>query len=391
MKTKINNVLKDKFFIFIVLFIFLIPHFFMTIPILNKIEHILVLVFSVIFFICYLRKNKINKFIICFSAYWIFLFIISIIRDSDKIYLVYNIIKIFGLLLYVDMTMNDNKEKFLNTYAVFYTIINFINVITICTIFFKPDRNLYLDRIYFLGYDNDLTIISCMSSYILLMYYELSNKNKINFLILYSNILLYFISALMVTSATYKISVILFLVYLILYWTKVTGKVTKIFNYYVSMILSFIFCYEVVFEKIQFKFNNIFSLFGRNASLTGRVDIWQKTLEIIKDKKAIGTGYYNFFNRKKEMGIFHAHCTLLNIGLESGIIGLIIYISIFYYLGFFIKKINNNIIKSIAIFAIFTYFLITIVEVYTDVIYFYLLIVIITNLSSKEKIKFKWI
>ena len=124
----------------------------------------------------------------------------------------------------------------------------------------------------------------------------------------------------------------------------------------------------------------------RDITFTGRTEIWDKALEEIKKNEIIGTGYMNMNQRIENMDIYHAHSTYLNIVLESGIIGEIAYLFLFIYIWYRISKIKDKKIVSISSFAIFTYLIMTLFEVYIDILYFYLLLIIISGLSDNNKI-----
>lgn len=125
----------------------------------------------------------------------------------------------------------------------------------------------------------------------------------------------------------------------------------------------------------------------RDITFTGRTEIWDKTLEKIKENKIIGTGYMNMNQRMEKMNIYHAHSTYLNVLLESGILGELVYLILLISRGYRINKIDDKNLVNISSFAVFTYLIMSIFEVYIEILYFYLLLVVISNLSNNNKTK----
>jgi exopolysaccharide production protein ExoQ len=77
-----------------------------------------------------------------------------------------------------------------------------------------------------------------------------------------------------------------------------------------------------------------FDALGRDATMTGRTGIWQAVLEEMRERPVAGHGYGAFWNDRSEpaANIYsalrwetpHAHNGLLDLGLELGIIGMLV-------------------------------------------------------------------
>lgn len=385
----LENILNNKAVIFIIFFVFLTPYSFITTNTTETIFNVLNILFSVFFIIIYLINRKINKILFPLIGYYLILLASTIINDSGLIYYLYKVLIIFGFITFVDLLFSNN-DNFFKTFTFYITIFNIINFISILI---NPNRNINIsiNRIYFLGYDNDFNLVLTMSCYILLIYhYKLKNRkdekyNKAKY-IFYINYIIAIISAFLVQSATFKISMLMFLFcYIFFFATNFLPR--KIFNYKVYLTLAYIIFIGLAFFNIQNNFSSLLGKMDRDITFTGRTEIWDKTLEVIKENKIIGTGYMNMNQRIEKMDIYHAHSTYLNTALESGIIGEAAYLILFICIGYRISKIKDKNIANISSFAIFTYLIMTIFEVYVDILYFYLLLIIISELSDNNKIK----
>lgn len=385
---KLENLLKNKIVIFAIFLIFLTPYYFESIDIIKVVFESLSIVISIFFIIVYLINKRINKIFFPLMGYYLILLISTIINDSGLIYYLYKVLTIFGFIAYVDLLFDNNC--FFKPFVSYITIFNIINFISILI---SPNRNININvnRIYFLGYDNDFNLILTMACYILLIYhYKLKKEkepkyNKIR-IVFYVNYIVTLISSFLVQSATFKISMLMFLFcYLFFFATNFLPKI--IFNYKVYLALAYIIFIGLVFFNVQNNFGVLLGKLDRDITFTGRTEIWDKTLEKIKENKIIGTGYMNMNQRMEKMNIYHAHSTYLNVLLESGILGELVYLILLISRGYRINKIDDKNLVNISSFAVFTYLIMSIFEVYIEILYFYLLLVVISNLSNNNKTK----
>ena len=145
----------------------------------------------------------------------------------------------------------------------------------------------------------------------------------------------------------------------------------------------------IVIYHIQDYFADfIVNVLHRNTTITGRTAIWERTMNYIKNKPLLGYGTADFDVRLLSMGIFHAHCTYLNILFEGGVIGLIFYFRILLSV---IKRIKNYIDEKFVIilsFGTFIYSIMSIVEFYKQSHMFFVVLLLLYYsgyLIDKEK------
>lgn len=85
-------------------------------------------------------------------------------------------------------------------------------------------------------------------------------------------------------------------------------------------------------------FGNLLALLGRNATLTGRLDLWPLVIDMIQERPFLGYGFSGFWRGENGPSYFvwinskwasvppHAHNGFLDLTLDLGIIGLAIYL-----------------------------------------------------------------
>jgi exopolysaccharide production protein ExoQ len=79
----------------------------------------------------------------------------------------------------------------------------------------------------------------------------------------------------------------------------------------------------------------LFSLLGKSSDLTGRLETWQKVNELAEQRSAFGWGYISYWapwvepfkslDTKNGIQVMHAHNAWLDVWLQLGVIGLILF------------------------------------------------------------------
>ena len=71
-------------------------------------------------------------------------------------------------------------------------------------------------------------------------------------------------------------------------------------------------------------FTGVVQALGRDATFTGRTEIWAELIPIAMDAPILGCGYGGFWVRSVESGVNEAHNGYLDVMLELGIVGLLL-------------------------------------------------------------------
>ena len=80
---------------------------------------------------------------------------------------------------------------------------------------------------------------------------------------------------------------------------------------------------------------NLLHAFGRDATLSGRIGLWQSAIEKILERPWLGYGYQGFWRETGEATVIwasegykppHAHNGLINLSLDLGLIGLAVFL-----------------------------------------------------------------
>lgn len=86
---------------------------------------------------------------------------------------------------------------------------------------------------------------------------------------------------------------------------------------------------------ITFARGFLFSLLGKSSDLTGRMETWQKVIELAQQKPWFGWGWVSYWtpwvepfkslDTKNSIQVMHAHNAWLDVWLQLGILGLVIF------------------------------------------------------------------
>lgn len=167
---------------------------------------------------------------------------------------------------------------------------------------------------------------------------------------------------------------------------KIWKKGSKVLNLKIYYSIALLFFVLVVLLRVQDHLSFLIQdILNRDLTFTGRTYIWDYAIESISNNKIFGIGIYDFALRLSRTGVYHAHCTLLNITFEAGILGLISYFSIWILSVVKSEKYKSNKYIYLTSYFIFIFLIITLVEFYVKDIMFITLIGMIYNLSKLIK------
>ena len=262
------------------------------------------------------------------------------------------------------------------------TILSCLVIINFISILMNP-VNYYnnLTRVHFLGFDNDNVPVLLLAVYFNIFNIMLNKKGKL----VYLSIITAIISSILVWSANGIIGISMVMLYLLII-RKIWKEGSKVLNLKIYYSIALLFFVLVVLLRVQDHLSFLIQdILNRDLTFTGRTYIWDYAIESISNNKIFGIGIYDFALRLSRTGVYHAHCTLLNITFEAGILGLISYFSIWILSVVKSEKYKSNKYIYLTSYFIFIFLIITLVEFYVKDIMFITLIGMIYNLSKLIK------
>src|SRR5699024_8702755 len=271
---------------------------------------------------------------------------------SDNVLDLTNSVKVITLALFINITIKKYTRSILFSLSILFSIYIYINFMSI---YLFPNGLYIVDRPssgttvgWFLGIANQFAyvIIPGLTFIILNAYYK---YRKINILT-WITIIISLLSLIKVWTATGIVS-IFFIILLSIYISfRPNPKYT---NFYMFSYI-YIFIYLMIFnlEKIPPIKIIVVDLLQKDLTLSFRTVIWEKALSVIESSLIFGHGI-NTYVLAGEVTSFAAHNLLLQIILDSGIVGVTLILIIILISGRQLQYNRSRAISYIILSGVF--------------------------------------
>jgi len=347
----IERLSKKRMFLYLMILAFLIvPDYFQT---LDNVNTILKLI-TVFLFVCLLFFTVVNKRI---NFFIIFCFLFFLWRMFSSYYLsngvldIDNSIRIMSLVLLINLSIKKHARTILSALSLVFSTYIIINLITLLLY----PYGLYLDNpregqfrsAWLLGIDNQFAyfiipgiVIVILSS--LYTYKKITIKTW--FVIIAAGITMF-----KVFSATGLVTILFVLGSVLLYLRKKSKlRLTFVIS---SIVYVVVWLLLVPFNSIDVFQSIIVDILGKDLTLSGRTRIWSVVLGVIPD--SLWYGYGINIRVLVSKTYFVAHNMLLQITLESGIIGLFLFLFCIITAGIRLQFAKRYIMASLLVVGIF--------------------------------------
>lgn len=348
--------LKNNFIIFLSFLILIKPYFLGVNFFVNVIINVFLLVIAGIVYFLSFYKNRISKLQKAIFLFMGILLLSTLITSHDMTHFLKYFIQYSTISLYTELLIKNSLPMLLKNVSILLyalIVVNFMTILLYPNGFFKPE-------VFLLGYDN-ATIVTMLLGSMFIIFTSNFFYQKARFWAIIP-FALTLISYYIRWSVGAMIGCIILLFYFLIFYRK--PKFTKYLNIRTFYWGAFILFLLIVVFGIQNSFSFIIEdIFHKNVNLTGRTTIWQDCFEQILHHPILGIGMMNYETRFSMLGIYHAHCTFLNVILESGLVGLFSY---FYLWHLIIKALLLNKetrMVNLLSFSFLSYLIMTLVDV----------------------------
>lgn len=271
-------------------------------------------------FIVFLKKYDIksNYVAIMIMISWGYLITNTIVKtgSADK-----RLIATICVLAVLSASINT-VEQFvpilyaLNIFCVVNAINVFLHIVTRGYTFLSPERHRIIEGYYLFGYDNGFFVFLLPTLCFDLLFYVAYKEKK--YLV---GVLIPIVTVIAVFSAS---SIIGMLAVAIVYlgWKKLVRVFeSRILIGCICIIL--VIAYSVIMSRQTYVNDLLFLVFGKTIYMA-RYDLWEHSLNLIRDKFLFGYGYRNIVISN---GYRDTHNFLLDWLIHGGIIGLLLFVS----------------------------------------------------------------
>lgn len=374
-----NLLLNNSIIIITIFLIFLKPYFFSSVNSINLVCNILLVVFSTLIYFYSFYNNKISKYQKILIVFLLVTLLSTILFSHSYATWIKNFIKISSISLYTELLIKNNLDKFLKSMTMLLYVLIFLTFIT--TIIWP--NGIFGNEMIFLGYDNSTIILLIFGAmFILFSHLYIRGKQDIK------NIFIGLIPFIMVLVIYYirwsvgaLIGCIIILVMIFMYILFKKCKMQKIYNKLFSLKSLFIISIVIFLLIVVFGIQKYFSfiivdIFHKDITLTNRTYIWEACFAQIKLHPILGMGMMDFESRLSIFGIYHAHSNFLNIILESGVLGFLLYIYLWNKVIKSVSFVKDNLLKVIYNATLFSFLIMTIIDVIDNCELLYVFLVI---------------
>lgn len=353
--------------------------FFMLIPFFKSpylssmliIEKIIqmIFIFSIIIIGCiYLsQKKKPSKIFVLITIMQVWILIITIV-NAGPISIAFKKFRYIVLIALICDLFSNRIGSLIKCLMLHFELNIYINLLTVILYpsgFYSRINEAYgMTTEWFLGARNNFTIWLFPGLIVAWIFKEYFKRNKRCYLLTVCIIL----TELLQGSGTAIVGITLFITCILFKLSK------KIFTPLKSMIIAMVtFTTIILFRNFEFLEPIIVGVLGKSMTFSSRLDIWDNAILAINNKLTTGYGILstndtiNILGNMKTYiwkGATHAHCHILQVLFQGGIIAFLILIYIYYIDLKRCSKLWSNRVAQIFTFGIFAYSIMGITEVF---------------------------
>lgn len=318
-----------------------------------------------IIIILYLNGKKLSRVIVCIILYELALLFSTAMNDGNYWKLAVNCGTVISFCMITELAVKKNSRLYFKTVLDIYIPLSVINLLTILLF---PDgiaREDYYGNIYYLlGIRNGLAPLLIPLLIYAFVYSGISGKKFTGKVFFFTAV----VSAtiLITWSATGVAGLVLFLLFVFFVYGKKSAMLFDSLNLTVIYIAAF---FGIIVFRLQSAFSFIIEdLLHKSISFTGRTDIWDIAIMLIKRSPVIGYGVYEghglIFIRGQ---YYYAHNAVLEVLLQGGVLSLVFYLLIFVIAASVLYKYRRLKASQILSFGIFTVMVMMLMEAYLNI------------------------
>lgn len=372
-----------------VLFFFLEPDFIKSIPILHQLFNIarLVSLFAMALFMIIKSQFLHVSFVV--AIYYLIYVFSTYINDGSTLGVISDGIPILGFVMCVELLLSRYPLKGLQLLNFVYSSLVYLNLLFLLIYpdgYMQHYSGVSLVSRYFLGVPNQFASILIPAAIVSVVYSIYKYKKlRLNTIIL---LIAIFMTFIYFWSATSLVGITIIVVCLLLINQSIFGRMINNKTVFLSIILLFVIV--VLLNNLNLFSLVIEGLLKKDLTLSTRTEIWDISQMMIKESFFWGYGFveegrYIYFSEWKQRD---AHNTLLQILLQTGVLGLGTFIYLFIQFYFKMSKNKTHVLSKFILIAIFASTTMMLTEVYrTNFLYLVLLIGIYmpSMISRKDK------
>ncbi len=324
-------------------------------------------------------QDHISKFLIIVGSYQLCLLLSTVIYTNKLGLGLRRMLTAFFLCALIEIACETDAKCFIQSiYKVLWVwvFLNFISVIL-----FSSHSNEII--MYFLGIRVTFTyvMITAITAGFLCIEYKKNNYIIPQFILV--GMVLFSLVKVWVATGLLSIVILLFMCVMV----SSGSKLKKLINFRWIITAGIALNIAIVIFRIQNLFQFIIvDILQKDLTFTGRTALWNHALKLISKRFLIGYGVATMKIEVPEMGenfsIYYGHSQLIQILIEGGIIGSLLFLGMLYICGKKIMKYQNSNMALILTSGLFVNIIIMITEVPAYYSYYFILLALGYNMKN---------
>lgn len=333
-----SSICGSKVISLIVFIPFVKTTFFDYFSILSQFANAMLLVETVLFALLFLACNYHSKLLAFLIVYYVWDLIIAPIFGHNDAPSIYYCLQALGFSLYVLLGMKSNKVKSLDSLSFAFCFVAVLNYALVLSypngIIATTNGNLWL-----FGIRTGFSLVLIPGIFFCLLFDSCSCRG--NFSV--RSWLMILVAVLTLTNQWVATGLVELCIILALFlWARFVGSI----NIGIASIAIGILTIFILFTGPSSVFGDVVNSLGKDMTISGRTDIWAAVIAAISLSPYFGYGSVSSVLVHNEY--WACHDLWLNIGHESGIIGLLLYIPAFAYSAHCLNKVRKLCAGSLA-------------------------------------------
>lgn len=313
----------------------------------------------------YINGRKLSPIILSIIFYQLSLFFSTVINSGNYWKLAVNCGTVIGFCMITELALKKSSRLYFKTILDIYIPLSVINLLAIIIF---PDGiakdDYYGNIFYVIGIRNGLPPVLIPLLIYGFLYSSMIGK-KITGAMLFFTVVVS-ASIFITWSATGVAGLFMFLFFAFFIYRK---NIAGVFNSLSLSVLYLALYLGIIVFRLQSAFAFIIEdLLHKNITFTGRTDIWDIAIMLIKRSPVLGYGVYEGHGLIFTRGHFYyAHNAVLEVLLQGGVISLIFYAAIFGTAAAALYKNRKYPVSQILAFGIFTILAMMLMEAYSNI------------------------
>lgn len=370
--------IKAVYLMFLILIPLTLPDYYLRNVVIENISIAFVMIIFSVTMIYTIMKKKLNILIVFVFVYMIWRSFSSYYYAEEVLDLT-NSLKTLTLILSVNLFIEKYPKSIISAFSGLFSIYIYINLISL---YLYPDGLYIIERSsigssqgWILGVENQFAYVIIPGA-IFNVLNSLYKYNKIN-IFTWITIGISFLSLIKVWTATGIVSLLFVIIFALLMSFK---KKVKFINFNVIVVFYIIIWYSVInIEKVRPIQYLVVEVLNKDLTLSFRTIIWDKVLEVIPNSLLFGHGI-NTYVLAGKVTSFAAHNLLLQIILDSGVIGILLFLICIIVAGKNLQSYKENTLSLIILVGIFSIMIGGIAESYRTT-YLFVLLMLAYNIN----------